>query len=56
MEVRIDEKAEITERRLAAERRAEQEMSDVLEDDELDTILETDNATTTLSEAAAAED
>jgi len=53
VEVKIDDKAEITERRLAAEKLAEEAMEDVLEDDELDTILETDTATTTLSKAEA---
>jgi len=53
VEVKIDDKAEITERRLAAEKLAEEAMGDVLEDDELDTILETDTATTTLSKAEA---
>ena len=52
-EVKIDDKAEITERRLAAEKLAEEEMEDVLEEDELDTILETEPATTTLSKAEA---
>jgi len=51
VEVKIDDKAEITERRLAAEKLAEEAMEDVLEDDELDTILETEKATTTLSKA-----
>jgi len=51
VEVKIDDKAEITERRLAAEKLAEEAMEDVLEDDELDTILESDTATTTLSKA-----
>jgi hypothetical protein len=54
VEVRIDDKSEITERRLAAEKLAEEEMQDVLEDEELDTILETDTATTTLSKTAEA--
>jgi len=55
VEVKIDDKAEITERRLAAEKLAEEAMEDVLEDDELDNILETDTATTTLSKAEAAD-
>lgn len=55
VEVKIDDKAEITERRLAAEKAAEEAMEDVLEDDELDTILETDTATTTLSKTEAAD-
>jgi hypothetical protein len=49
IEVKIDDKAEITERRIAAEKLAEEEMEEVLEEDELDTILESDTATTTLS-------
>ena len=52
-EVKIDDKAEITERREAAEKLAQEEQEDVLEDDELDTILESDTATTTLSKAEA---
>jgi methyl coenzyme M reductase alpha subunit len=55
LEVKIDDKAEITERRLAAEKLAAEALEEVLEDDELDTILETDNATTTLSKAEAAD-
>ncbi len=51
IEVKIDDKAEITERRVAAEKLAEAEVKAVLEDDELDTILESNTDTTTLSKA-----
>ena len=44
IEVKIDDKAEITERRMAAEKLAEAELSQGLEKDELDTILETGSA------------
>ena len=55
VEVKIDDKAEITERRIAAEKLAEEEMEEVLEEDELDTILESDKATTTLSKTETAD-
>ena len=54
VEVKIDDKAEITERRIAAEKLAEEEVEEVLEEDELDTILESDKAMTTLSKAETA--
>ena len=54
IEVKIDDKAEIAERRMAAEKLTEDESQAALEDDELDTILESDTATTTLSKTAAA--
>jgi hypothetical protein len=44
-EVKIDDKAEITERRIAAEKLVEEESQEALEEDELDTILESDTAT-----------
>ena len=44
IEVKIDDKAEIKERRMAAEKLAEKEMAKGLEEDELDTILEAGNA------------
>jgi hypothetical protein len=40
IEVKIDDKAEITERRMAAEKLAEEKMEPGLKEDELDTILE----------------
>ena len=44
IEVKIDDKAEITKRRMAAEKLAEEVMTQGLEEDELDTILEAGNA------------
>ena len=44
IEVKIDDKAEITERREAAEKLAEEEMEQGLKKDELDTILEAGKA------------
>ena len=44
IEVKIDDKAEITERREAAEKLAEEELEQGLAEDELDTILEAGNA------------
>jgi len=44
-EVKIDDKAEITERRIAAEKLVEEESQEALEEDELDAILESDTAT-----------
>lgn len=46
IEVKIDDKSEITERRLAAEKIYKDEGPQVLESDELDTILESETATT----------
>jgi hypothetical protein len=43
IEVKIDDKAEITERRMAAEKLAEEKMEPGLKEDELDTILEAGN-------------
>ena len=45
VEIKIDDKLEITERRLAAEKRAEEETQASLEDNELDAILESDDDT-----------
>ena len=46
VEVKIDDKAEITERRVAAEKLAEEALDESLESDELDSILESDTTTT----------
>ena len=54
VEIKIDDKLEITERRLAAEKLAEKEMQADLADNELDTILESDTPPKTLSETNAA--
>jgi hypothetical protein len=51
VEVKIDDKAEITERRIAAEKLAEEATGASLKSDELDTILESDTATTTTAKA-----
>ncbi len=45
VEVKMDDKAEITERRAAAEKIAEEEARSALESGELDTILESDTPT-----------
>ena len=53
IEVKIDDKAEITERRIAAEKLLEAETPAALEDDELDTILESEKPSKTPSRADA---
>ena len=54
VEVKIDDKAEITERRIAAEKLAEEGLETELAGDELDTILESDTPAKKLSETEAA--
>jgi len=55
IEVKIDDKAEITERRIAAEKLAEEELGETLEGGELDNMLESDTAETTVSETNTAD-
>ncbi len=55
VEVKIDDKAEITERRMASENLAKEEMQKGLKGNELDTILEADTAKKTHPEAETAE-